>query len=109
MVTHNPQIGLEIPYTPVFNPTASPVALPSLTYERCGILFNLAALYSQLAAAEDRTTTQGLKQMMLYSQVRAHLDLRCSFIQYELLERGGSFTLSTDLRSPDTARINRTE
>ncbi|EJF64930.1 pH-response regulator [Dichomitus squalens LYAD-421 SS1] len=55
-------IGLEIPYAPIFNSDAVPEPFNNLVYERAGILFNLAALYSQLGAAEDRSAPQGLKQ-----------------------------------------------
>ncbi|KAI0689995.1 BRO1-domain-containing protein [Cytidiella melzeri] len=64
-------IGLEIAYAPVFSPGAIPVTLKNLTFERTGVLFNLAALYSQLASAEDRTTPQGLKQMIAHLQAAA--------------------------------------
>ncbi|KAH8092591.1 pH-response regulator [Cristinia sonorae] len=55
-------IGLEIPYYPAFNSSGSPVTLRNLAYERAAVLFNLSALHSQLAAAEDRASPQGLKQ-----------------------------------------------
>ncbi|KAI0077917.1 pH-response regulator [Panus rudis PR-1116 ss-1] len=61
-------IGLHIPYMPLFHDCAPPVVLPNLAYERIGILFNLAALQSQLANAEDRSTGQGLKQAIAYYQ-----------------------------------------
>ncbi|PCH42163.1 BRO1-domain-containing protein [Wolfiporia cocos MD-104 SS10] len=61
-------IVLEIPYAPAFNPSALPITLPSLLYERGAVLFNLAALYSQLAASEDRSTARGLKQAISYQQ-----------------------------------------
>ncbi|KAI0342763.1 BRO1-domain-containing protein [Trametopsis cervina] len=64
-------IGLEVSYTPVFNPAALPLTLRNLIYERAGVLFNLAALYSQLAASEDRSTVQGLKQMRTHLQAAA--------------------------------------
>ncbi|KAF7794805.1 hypothetical protein EIP86_005947 [Pleurotus ostreatoroseus] len=64
-------IGLDIPYTPVFKSAASPHTLPNLTYERAAVLFNLAALYSQLASAEDRSNPNGLKQMISHSQYAA--------------------------------------
>ncbi|KAI0766745.1 ALIX V-shaped domain binding to HIV-domain-containing protein [Irpex lacteus] len=64
-------IGLEVAYAPVFSSGALPVALKNLIFERAGILFNLAALYSQLASAEDRTTPQGLKQMISHLQTAA--------------------------------------
>ncbi|KAH7884708.1 BRO1-like domain-containing protein [Phlebopus sp. FC_14] len=62
-------IGLEISYAHAFASSASiPVALQSLTFERTAILFNLAALYSQLAASEDRSTQDGLKRATAYYQ-----------------------------------------
>ncbi|KAI0091182.1 BRO1-domain-containing protein [Irpex rosettiformis] len=64
-------IGLEIAYAPVFSSGSIPVTLKSLIFERTGVLFNLAALYSQLACAEDRTTLQGLKQMIAHLQAAA--------------------------------------
>lgn len=65
------QIGLEFSYAHVFAPSSSvPVTLRSLTFERAATLFNLAALYSQLAASEDRSSQDGLKRAALYYQVR---------------------------------------
>ncbi|KIP08198.1 hypothetical protein PHLGIDRAFT_104576 [Phlebiopsis gigantea 11061_1 CR5-6] len=64
-------IGLDIPYAPVFNSAAPPMTLRNLAYERASVLFNLAALYSQLAAGQDRSTPQGLKQMIAYYQSAA--------------------------------------
>ncbi|KAG6837382.1 hypothetical protein H0H93_010540 [Arthromyces matolae] len=55
-------IGLEMPYAPVFQDKAVPISLKSLVFERCGVLFNLASLYSQLATSEDRSTTEGIKR-----------------------------------------------
>jgi len=62
-------IGLEIAYAPVFASNALPDTLSNLLFERAGVLFNLGALASQLAAAEDRSTAQGLKQAIAYYQV----------------------------------------
>ena len=53
----------------MFNSSALPETYNNLVYERAGVLFNLAALYSQLGAAEDRTTPQGLKQAIKFYQV----------------------------------------
>ncbi|KAN0092781.1 BRO1-like domain containing protein [Tylopilus felleus] len=62
-------IGLEFSYAHVFAPPSSiPVTLRSLTFERAATLFNLAALYSQLAASEDRSTPDGLKRATLHYQ-----------------------------------------
>ncbi|KAG6909867.1 hypothetical protein DXG01_014903 [Tephrocybe rancida] len=57
-----PDIGLDISYAPVFQPNAIPITLKNLVFERCGVLFNLASLYSQLAASEDRSTMDGIKR-----------------------------------------------
>ncbi|KAG8213026.1 putative pH-response regulator protein [Butyriboletus roseoflavus] len=62
-------IGLEFSYAHVFAPSSSvPVTLRSLTFERAATLFNLAALYSQLAVSEDRSSQDGLKRATLYYQ-----------------------------------------
>ena len=63
------QIGLDVPYTPLFNSAAPPTTLRNLSYERAAVLLNLAALYSQLAASQDRSTAPGLKQMIAHYQV----------------------------------------
>ncbi|KAG5647384.1 hypothetical protein DXG03_000454 [Asterophora parasitica] len=55
-------IELEIAYAPAFQQAAVPVTLNNLVFERCGVLFNLASLYSQLAAAEERSTMDGIKR-----------------------------------------------
>lgn len=54
----------------MFDASALPVSFSNLLYERAAVLFNLAALQSQLGAAEDRSTVQGLKQAILLYQVR---------------------------------------
>ncbi|KZT73000.1 BRO1-domain-containing protein [Daedalea quercina L-15889] len=64
-------IGLEIAYGQVFAPNAMPVTLSNLIFERAGVLFNLGSLFSQLAAAEDRSTAAGLKQAIAYYQSAA--------------------------------------
>jgi hypothetical protein len=49
---------------------AVPVKLKNLVFEHASVLFNLAALYSQLSAAEDRSTTDGIKRAAVNYQVR---------------------------------------
>ncbi|EMD34060.1 hypothetical protein CERSUDRAFT_117568 [Gelatoporia subvermispora B] len=61
-------IGLEISYLPAFEPSAPPLILRNLAYERTAVLFNLAALYSQLAGACDRSTADGIKRAIGYYQ-----------------------------------------
>jgi len=64
------QIRLEIAYAPAFNPSAVPIKLKNLVFEQASVLFNLAALYSQLSAEEDRSTTDGIKRAAANYQVR---------------------------------------
>lgn len=71
MLIHPTQIGLELSYAHVFAPSGSvPVTLRSLTFEKAATLFNLGALYSQLAASEGRSTQDRLKRASAYYQVR---------------------------------------
>lgn len=39
-----------------------PVCQQNLSLEKASILFNMAALYSQIGARSDRQTTEGLKE-----------------------------------------------
>jgi programmed cell death 6-interacting protein len=50
--------------------------MKNLAFERCGVLFNLAALYSQLAEREDRQTKERIKKARVYYQVREPLQRR---------------------------------
>ncbi|KAG7089614.1 hypothetical protein E1B28_011280 [Marasmius oreades] len=61
-------IQLEIPYAPVFSPSALPVTLRNLVFERAAVIFNLAALYSQLAGGEDRAVGDGIKRAAAFYQ-----------------------------------------
>ncbi|KAJ5718144.1 hypothetical protein N7488_003790 [Penicillium malachiteum] len=82
-------VGVDFAWYPAFGFNASrPVSQNNIRFELANILFNLAALYSQLAYALNRTTADGLKQACNYScqaaGVLAHLrtdilpDLRAS-------------------------------
>ncbi|KAF7312299.1 pH-response regulator protein palA/RIM20 [Mycena indigotica] len=64
-------IGLEIAYAHVFSPSSVPVTLRNLSFERAAVIFNLAALYSQLAASEDRSNSDGIKRAIPYYQQAA--------------------------------------
>ena len=56
-------IGVEFPWYPSIGYNTSKAVLQNnLRYELANILFNLGALYSQLAFAGNRTTSDGLKQ-----------------------------------------------
>jgi programmed cell death 6-interacting protein len=43
--------------------------MKNLLFERASVVFNLAALYSQLAANEDRSSSDGLKRALNFAQV----------------------------------------
>lgn len=63
------QIRLPVTYAPAFDSSATPISLNNLVFERAALLFNLAALYSQLAAAEDRSSVEGIKRAASNYQV----------------------------------------
>ncbi|KAH6913067.1 pH-response regulator [Coprinopsis sp. MPI-PUGE-AT-0042] len=65
-------IQLGIPYNTAYETKqVAPLTLNNLVYERASIVFNLAALYSQLANAEDRSTPEGIKRAAAYYQQAA--------------------------------------
>lgn len=68
------QIHLAIAYDPAFNPSSTPVTLSNIVFERASLLFNLAALCSQLATLENRSTTEGIKRAAFKYQVRLVVD-----------------------------------
>ncbi|RMZ81035.1 hypothetical protein DV738_g2460, partial [Chaetothyriales sp. CBS 135597] len=60
-------IGVEFPWYPAIGyHTTKAVLQNNLRYELANILFNLAALYSQLAYHGNRSTPEGLKQAAQY-------------------------------------------
>ncbi|KAJ7593046.1 BRO1-like domain-containing protein [Mycena floridula] len=61
-------IQLEVAYAPAFQPDVVPITLRNLVFERAAVVFNLAALYSQLADAEDRNHIDGIKSAISYYQ-----------------------------------------
>ncbi|MBE7180712.1 MAG: hypothetical protein INR71_05815, partial [Terriglobus roseus] len=65
-------IGVEFPWYPAIGyNTQNPILQNNLRYELANILFNLAALYTQLAFAVNRTTPEGLKQAAGYGMSAA--------------------------------------
>ncbi|PVF99793.1 putative pala protein [Serendipita vermifera] len=69
MMTKLPvDINLSITYYHAFQASQPPVTLSNLAYERVCILFNLAALFCQLAEAQNRTGTDGLKRASAFYQ-----------------------------------------
>ncbi|KAI9376531.1 BRO1-like domain-containing protein [Aspergillus egyptiacus] len=60
-------VGVEFPWYPAFGfNTSRPVSQNNLRFELANVIFNLAALYSQLAFSVNRTTSDGLKQACNY-------------------------------------------
>ncbi|KAJ6094740.1 hypothetical protein N7467_002253 [Penicillium canescens] len=60
-------VGVDFSWYPAFGFNAArPVSQNNLRFELANIMFNLAALYSQLAYATNRTTADGLKQACNY-------------------------------------------
>ncbi|KAJ5474731.1 hypothetical protein N7475_004297 [Penicillium sp. IBT 31633x] len=73
-------VGVDFSWYPAFGFNVSrPVSQNNLRFELANIIFNLAALYSQLAYATNRTTSEGLKQACNYlcsaAGVLSHLRL----------------------------------
>nr|ASF90191.1 hypothetical protein SPAR05794 [Bartheletia paradoxa] len=73
-------IGLSFSWSPTFplSPMALSIAalslsddtvsLPNIEFERCCILFNIGAMYAQLAASEDRKEGEGIKRACSHFQ-----------------------------------------
>ncbi|KAL2837662.1 BRO1-like domain-containing protein [Aspergillus pseudodeflectus] len=60
-------VGVEFPWYPAFGfNTSRPDSQNNIRFELANIIFNLATLYSQLAFAVNRTTSDGLKQACNY-------------------------------------------
>ena len=66
-----------------FNPSAAPISLNNLVFERAALLFNLAALYSQLATTEDRSSITGIKRAASSYQVYSPLCLIHSYLCFQ--------------------------
>lgn len=61
------QIGVDFTWYPALGyNTEQPISQNNLKFEIANVLFNLAALYSQLAVASNRSTTEGLKTACNY-------------------------------------------
>ncbi|KAG2128141.1 BRO1-like domain-containing protein [Suillus cothurnatus] len=97
-----PDINLEFSYAHAFasGPSSLPVTLRSIAFERASILFNLAALYSQLAASEDRSSQDGLKRASAYYQNAAGV---LAFLSESALPKLGPFVDSENTPSDLTA------
>lgn len=76
------QIRLPFTYMSAFDPSAAPISLNNLVFERAALLFNLSALYSQLAATEDRLSIAGIKRAASSYQVYYLFPLWLIHLQY---------------------------
>ena len=76
-------LGVDFPWYPAlgFN-TSQPILQNNIRFELANILFNLAALYSQLAFATNRTTSDGLKTASGYGSAAAGV---LSFLRTEII------------------------
>ena len=61
---------MPIPFHPAFYPKTPPTTFSNLNFERACVIFNLAALFSQLGSIENRATAEGIKRASGYFQVR---------------------------------------
>ncbi|BDD61184.1 hypothetical protein MAP00_006254 [Monascus purpureus] len=60
-------VGVDFSWYPAFGfNTSRPISQNNLRFELANIIFNIAALYSQLAFSLNRTTSDGLKQACNY-------------------------------------------
>ncbi|ORX38229.1 BRO1-like domain-domain-containing protein [Kockovaella imperatae] len=59
--------AFHLPFPPLYSltPDAS-ISLPSLSFERASVLFNIAALYASMAASERRAEVDGIKRALGY-------------------------------------------
>jgi programmed cell death 6-interacting protein len=91
-------IGLEISYTQAFQPKSSPIVSPNLAYERAAVIFNLAALYSQLSNAQDRVSEEGIKRAKSYYENAAGaLSYLASDVLPQLVNSLGEQDVPSDL------------
>ncbi|OCF35794.1 pH-response regulator protein palA/RIM20 [Kwoniella heveanensis BCC8398] len=99
-------ISLQFTYHLPFPPTYSlspdaPLSLSSLTYERASVLFNIAALYASMAAAERRAEAEGIKRALGYLTASAGI---LEYIINSILP-----TLQSELSTPHAAGYDMTE
>lgn len=87
------QFGYHLPFPPPFSLTPdAPVSLASLTYERASVLYNIAALYGAMAAAERRADIEGIKRALGYLSV-GRLPPRLVYAMLNLAVRSGDSRL----------------
>ncbi|KAK5937413.1 pH-response regulator protein palA/rim20 [Knufia obscura] len=66
------ELGVDFSWWPAIGyHTTSPITQNNIRFELANVLFNLAALYSQLAFTNNRTTPEGLKQSAQYEVAAA--------------------------------------
>ncbi|KAG2367812.1 BRO1-domain-containing protein [Suillus spraguei] len=101
-----PDINLEFSYAHAFASSLSslPVTMRSIAFERASVLFNIAALYSQLAASEDRSSQDGLKRATAYYQNAAGV---FAFLTESALPKLGPFVDSENTPSDLTEHFVR--
>ena len=65
-------VGVEFTWYPSLSPVAHiPITQANLLFERLSVLYDVAAMYSQLATGQSRTTADSLKRACQYFQLAA--------------------------------------
>ncbi|KAJ9125522.1 hypothetical protein QFC22_000483 [Naganishia vaughanmartiniae] len=80
--SNGPEVHHEV-VTGLSNFNSDPtISLSSITYERAAVLYNIAAVYASLGAAENRSEIEGIKRALAYTQNAAGV---LSYIRTNLL------------------------
>jgi len=59
-----------LPFPPPYSISPdAPISLPSFTYERASVLYNIASVYATLAAMERRAEIEGIKRALTFLTV----------------------------------------
>ncbi|WVR09313.1 pH-response regulator protein palA/RIM20 [Kwoniella sp. DSM 27419] len=96
------QFTFHLPFPPTYSLSPdAPVSLPSLTFERASVLFNIAALYASMAAAERRAEAEGIKRALGYLTASAGV--------VEHIIKTVLPVLRTELSAPQAAGYDMTE
>ncbi|WOO78376.1 pH-response regulator protein palA/RIM20 [Vanrija pseudolonga] len=91
-----------LPFPPPYSITPdTPISLPSITFERASVLFNIAAVYASLATQERRAEIEGIKRALGYLSSSAGV---LNHLIMTILP-----TLKSEVSSPQAAGYDMTE
>lgn len=104
-----------LPFPPLYSITPdAPISLPSFTFERAAVLYNIASVYASLAASERRAEAEGIKRALTYLTV----SLRLPTVELTLQQSAGVLqyllttvlpTLKSEIAMPQAAGYDMTE